>query len=145
MKYVINREKEDLLRFMKTKAEKTGLVCKAEREKLAIESIPGDKNDNQEVHIPVTFRGKIEAEGDVTVIKGRFDYGFYYSTMLFLGATLIIARLILSLINRNTTNIILCGAAAVLLIGVVVVVNKSARPQKEKIQSLLENSEKVNG
>lgn len=141
MKYTIKRDKDDLVKFMKTKADKEGLSCVVIGEEITIEAKPGEDSAGQ-TQVPVVFKGKIKMEDQTTIIQGKTGYGFYLSTLVCFAAILIVIRLIASIIQKQIENIILCGVVTLLLIIVVAVVNKMGKPLKSKIEHFFENLEK---
>lgn len=139
--YIVNRSKDDLTKFMKTKADKIGLQCKFEENKLLVESKPGTDKYTQ-TPIPVMFKGKITEEESKTKISGRFSYGFYLTTLVIAAVILIIARLIASVYQKQLDNIILCGIVTVLLVIVIVVVRVRGKQLKGTIEEFLSNLDK---
>lgn len=134
--YVINRDKKDLIKFMKFKADKLGLQCKFEKEGFVVESKPGVDMRTQ-TPIPVMFKGKLIEEDMQTRLTGRFTYGFYLTTLVIVAAILIVARFIWSAYQRQTDNIILCAAVTVLLIIVCAVAKVKGRALKKRISEFL--------
>lgn len=139
--YIVNRDKQDLIKFMKTKADKMGLQCKFEEDKVIVEAKPGADMHSQ-TPIPTMFKGKITEEGSVSKISGRFSYGFYLTTLVIAAAILIVARLVWSVYQMQKDNIILCIVVAVLLAVVCVVVKIQGKELKDKIGAFLEDLDK---
>lgn len=134
--YIINRDKKDLIKFMKGKAEKMGLQCKFEEEGFVVESKPGADMDSQ-TPIPVMFKGKLIEEDTRTRLTGRFTYGFYLTTLVIIAVVLILARFTWSVYQKQMDNIILCAVVTVLLMVVCVVVRVKGRALKKTISEFL--------
>lgn len=139
--YIINRDKDDLMKFMKTKADKMGLQCRFEENKVIVEAKPGTDMHSQ-MPIPTMFKGKITEDGSKSKISGRFSYGFYLTTLVIVAAILIVARLIWSVYQMQRDNIILCIVVAVLLVVVCIVVKIQGEELKDKIGGFLEDLNK---
>lgn len=139
--YIINRDKKDLIKFMKTKSERMGLQCIFDENKVTVEAKPGTDMYSQ-TPIPVMFQGKIVEEENTTRISGRFSYGFYFTTLVAVAVVLIIARLGWSLYKMQRNNIILCAIVIVLLIIVCGVVKIKGKDLKDKIEEFLFNLNK---
>lgn len=141
VEYKINREKNDLIKFMKTKSGKKGLCCTFEGDKIIIEAEPG-KDMQSQTPIPTMFKGKIVEEGNSTTISGRFSYGFYLTTLVIVAIVLIAARLAWSVYKMQRNNIILCIIVTILLILVCIVVNIKGKKLKNEIEEFLGNLDK---
>jgi len=139
MEIKIEREKRDLIKFMKKKAEKTGLECTVEGEKLIVQT---KINDTAIIPVPVSFKGKITDIEKGVAITGRFSNGFYLTTLVILSAVLIIARLAWSIYKMQMDNIILCIIVSVLLAVVCIVTNVKGKPVRNNILDFLNNLEK---
>lgn len=141
MEIKVNRSKDDLIKHIKNKATKKDLQCKFENGKFTIESVPGKSKETQ-TPVPVMFKGTIEDDNDSSIIKGRFSYGFYFSTLVIIAIVFIIARFSWSLYQKQTDNMILCGIVTVLLIIVCVVIQVKGKELKQKITDFLLNLDK---
>lgn len=129
MEFCYNRSKPELIRVMKSKAEKKNIQIAENGEKLTA-SLVADKFSKGEADIPVTFKGKLVDNNDQCLLKGKFSYGFNLYTLVIVAAVLIVARFTWSAVQHQVDNMILCGIVTSLLIGVVVVVNVKAKPAK---------------
>lgn len=134
--YIVNRPKDDAVKFMKTKAEKMGLQCEFEKEKVTVTSKPGWDMKSQ-TPIPVMFKGKITQVDSKTKISGRFSYGFYLTTLVIVAIVLIVVRFAWSLYQNQTENIILCLIVATMLLIVCIVVRSKGKELKGTIEELL--------
>jgi len=141
MKIIVNRDRDDLIKFIETRADRLGLQCKVNDTNILIEAKPGDSKETQ-TPIPVCFKGKIIAEKDGTEIKGRFSNGFYLSTLLYVAIILIGVRLVASVYQQQMDNIILCGIVTVLLVVVYLVADVKGKPLRNKIAEMLNNLDK---
>lgn len=141
IEYIVNRDNADLIKFMKTKADKIGLQCKFEDNKFIVEAKPGTDKYTQ-TPIPVVFQGKLSEESGQSKIVGKFTYGFYLTTLVIIAVILIVARLTWSIYQKQMDNIILCGIVTVLLIVVCVVVRIKGKELKTKIEEFLRDLDK---
>lgn len=138
MEFSYNRGKAELLRVMKSKAEKKNIHIIESGDGLTA-SLETGKFSNGEDVIPVTFKGKFTDKGECCSLKGKFTYGFNLYTMVIVAAVLIVARFAWSASQKQVDNMILCGIVAVLLIIVIVVVNVKAKPAKQILTEFLED------
>lgn len=139
--YTFNRDKKDLIKFMKTKADKVGLLCKTEGDKVRIEAKPGTDAKSQ-TPIPVIFQGKVMQNGAESEITGRFTYGFYFTTLVIVAIILIVLRFAWSLYQMQVDNMILCGIVTLLLVIVCGVVRVKGMGLKRQMEEFLQNLNK---
>lgn len=140
MEINFNREKDELVRVMKSKAEKKGIQVATSGSKVEI-SLDYEKYKDESI-VPVTFKGKFLEIGDSCTLKGKFVYGFYLYTLVIVAVALIIARFIASYVQNQVSNMILCGIVTALLIVVVVVVHIKSKPAKNVISDFLNDLDK---
>ena len=141
VEFVIGRDKEALIKFMKNRADKKNLDCQITNDKISVRAKVNEDNVN-DFPVPVEFKGTIQAKDDDTVICGKFTYGFGLTEMVLIALLLIVIRFVLSVIQMQLDNIIMCAIVTVLLIGVIVIVNKKSTPQKNAIYDFFSNLEK---
>lgn len=139
MEIKIEREKRDLIKFMKRKAEKSGLECTVEGEKLVVQT---KIDDTALIPVPVSFKGKITDAENGVIIKGKFSNGFYLTTLVILAAVLILARFAWSIYKMQMDNIILCLVVTILLVVVCAVTNVKGKPVRNTILEFLNGLEK---
>lgn len=138
MKFSYNRDKAELLRVMKSKAEKKNIRITESGDKLTA-SLEAGKFSNGEDAIPVTFKGAFNEDEKQCSLQGKFTYGFNLYTMVIVAAILIVARFSWSAYQKQVENMILCGIVTVLLIIVMVVVNIKAKSAKQILTEFLED------
>lgn len=138
MEFSYNRKKAELLRVMKSKAEKKNIKITESGGKLTA-ALEAGKFSNGEDAIPVTFKGKFTEEGTKYTLKGKFTYGFYLYTMIIVAALFIVARFVWSASQNQVDNMILCGIVTALLIVVIVVVYIKSKPAKKVLTEFLED------
>lgn len=138
MEFSYNREKAELLRVMKSKAEKKNIHI-TERGNELTASLKTGKFKNGEDAIPVTFKGMLTENGTKCTLKGKCSYGFYSYTMVIIAAVLIVARFVWSASQKQVDNMILCSIVTALLVLVIVVVNIKAKPAKRILTEFLED------
>lgn len=136
MKFEYSRDKKSLLHVMDSKAKKKNIVVKENDDRIEISLAQGKFSSGMEA-VPVTFKGKISEKDNACVIEGKFTFGFYLYTMIIVAAVLIIARFLWSAYKVQTTNMILCGIVAVILIIVAAVVTAKAAKPKEILTDFL--------
>ena len=136
MEFHYNRDKQSVVNVLKRKAAKKNLKVENHFDKIKISLEPG-KFQNGEDYIPVTFKGKIANEGNKSILKGSFSYGFYLYTLVIVAAILIIARFIWSVLQRQMGNLILCGIVTDLLAIVIAVVMIKSKKAKELMKECL--------
>lgn len=136
MEFQYNRDKQTVINVLKRKAAKKNLKVENHLDKIEI-SLESGKFHNGEDYIPVTFKGKIVNEGNKSILKGSFFYGFYLYTLVIIAAVLIIARFIWSVLQRQMGNLILCGIVTVLLAIVIAVVMTKSKKAKELMKECL--------
>lgn len=136
MKFEYNRDKKTLLNVMNNKAEKKNIIVKEHDNKLEITLASGKFGDSVEA-VPVTFKGEIVEDENGCRVEGKFTFGFYLYTMVFVAVTLIVARFLWSAYKMQTENMILCGIVALILVIVVAVVVTKATKPKEIITEFL--------
>lgn len=137
MEFKYNREKAELLRVMKAKAQKYNLNITETGNKILI-GLETGKFKSGEDAVPVTFKGKIEENGSECSLKGKFSYGFNLNVLTVVAAILIIARFTWSAYKMQTDNMILCGIVTLLLAVVIVVIQIKSKPAKKIICEFLE-------
>ena len=136
MEFCYNREKTELLRVMKSKAEKKNIHITENGDKLTV-SLEAGKFSKGEDAIPVTFRGTFCGDGTQCILKGKFSYGFNLYTMVIVAAILIVVRFVWSASQKQVDNMILCGIVTALLILVIVVTNIKAKKAKQILTEFL--------
>lgn len=140
MEFCYNREKDELVNVMKSKAEKKNIQVAAYGSKVEI-SLDYEQYKSENI-IPVIFKGKFEDETGQCKLKGRFVYGFYLYTMVIVAVALIITRFIASYVQNQIDNMILCGIVTLLLIIVIGVVHVKSKPAKNIISDFLNDLNK---
>ena len=138
MKFNYNRDKAELLRVMKSKAEKKNIQITTQNNKISV-SLKSGEFSNGEDSIPIAFHGRIEENDARCSLNGRFGYGFYLYTMVIVAAVLIAARLAWSIYQRQKSNILLCIFVSALLAIVIAVVQLKSKRAKQLITSFLNN------
>ena len=138
MEFSYNREMAELLRVMKSKAEKKNIQITESGDKLTA-GLEIGKFSNGEDAIPVTFKGKFTEDGMKCHLKGKFSYGFNLYTLVIIAAILIVARFVWSAFQNQVDNMILCGIVTALLIVVIIVVNVKAKPAKRILTEFLDD------
>jgi hypothetical protein len=141
MEFKYNRNKEDLLSVMKSKAKKKDLKITEYKDKVEIE-IFSKEYSSKSGAVPVTFKGKFQDGNQSCTLSGKFYYGFYLYTLVIVAAILIIVRTALSLYYRHMGNLLLCGVVTALLAVVIIVVQKKSKAGKKLIADFLCNLNK---
>ena len=130
--FTFQKEKGDFLNAFLRRGKKKNLNIILSGDKFEI-SLQREKFLEGEGAIPVSFRGKVSEERGATVLKGKFTYGLYLDTLVAVAILLIAARLVWSILNGQTDNIILCGIVTVVLLFVMGYVHEKAKAAKKII------------
>lgn len=136
MEFSYNREKAELLRVMKSKAEKKNIRITEKGDKITA-GLEAGKFSGGEDAIPVTFKGTIADTDAGCLLKGKFGYGFYLYTLVIVAVVLIIARFTWSAYQNQVDNMILCGIVTALLILVIAVVKVKSKPAERILTEFL--------
>lgn len=138
MEIIYNRPKDELIKVMKSKAEKKNISVFCDGNKLQV-GLQTGQFKNGEDSIPVILKGKITNADNGCVFKGRFSYGFYLYTLVIAAAVLIVARFSWSAYQNQVDNMILCGIVTALLILVIAVVLVKSKNAKKIILDFMNN------
>lgn len=130
------KEKNEIINTLKVMGKKKNLNVLTKQDKVEI-FLQREKFSADEGAIPVRFCGKFLKEQESTVLKGKFTYGFYLYTLVFVAILLIAVRFGLSVWQKQTDNIVLCGIVAVVLLLVMVYVRHKAKSAKKYISDFL--------
>ena len=136
MEFYYNRKQAELLRVMKSKAEKKNIHIFENGKNVSV-SLAAGKFKNGEDSIPVTFKGCITENGAGCSFKGKFSYGFYLYTLVIVAAILILVRFLWSVYQKQAANMILCGIVTVLLAIIMIVVRVKAKKAKILMEEFL--------
>lgn len=139
--FEFNRQQSELLKVLKAKAEKQNLEVISTENQIQI-FLKVDEFKNGEADIPVNFKGKFSEEHGKTILRGKFSYGFYLYTMVFVALLLIAARFSWSAYKGQVDNMILCGIVTLILSIVMVIVNNKSKKAKIVIEDFLKNLNK---
>lgn len=133
-----NQEESSLTKVLQAKAEKKKLQVISDAHRIQIFLKP-EAFKNGEADIPVSFRGKFVAKEKGTLLQGKFTYGFYLYTLVFIAILLIVARFVWSAYQGQQDNMILCGIVTIVLIVVMAFVRQKSKPAKAIIEELLKD------
>lgn len=137
MEISVNRNRSSLRKIMITKADKCGYDCKFQGDKFTLEQKPGESMKDR-APVPITFVGNITEKGEEeSLITGKFNNGFFLSKLVWVAVALIVTRLIVSILQKQLNNIVLCGIVTVLLIIVYVVTAVKGKPLKKEMTDYL--------
>ena len=137
MEISVNRNKSSLRKFMITKADKCGYDCKFQGDKFTLEQKPGESM-NDRAPVPITFVGNISEKGEEeSIITGKFNNGFFLSKLVWVAVALIFTRLLMSIVQKQIQNIVLCGIVTVLLIIVYIITTIKGKPLKKEMTDFL--------
>ncbi|MCR5737962.1 MAG: hypothetical protein K6G64_09955 [Eubacterium sp.] len=139
--FTYNQEESSLVKVIQAKAEKKKLQVIAQNHKLQI-FLKAEEFHGGEADVPVSFRGKMTAKENGTVLLGRFTYGFYLYTMVIVAALLIAARFIWSAYQNQKENMILCGIVTVVLVFVMMFVRSKSKKAKGIMEEFLNDLNK---
>ena len=131
-----NQEESSLTKVLQAKAEKKNLQVISDSHRIQIFLKP-EAFKNGEADIPVSFRGKFVSKENGTLLQGKFTYGFYLYTLVFVAILLIVARFIWSAYQNQQDNMILCGIVTLVLFAVMVFVRQKSKTAKALIEELL--------
>ncbi|MCR5703239.1 MAG: hypothetical protein K6G85_01350 [Eubacterium sp.] len=131
-----NQEESSLTKVLQAKAEKKNLQVISDSHRIQIFLKP-EAFKNGEADIPVSFRGKFVPKENGTFLQGKFTYGFYLYTLVFVAILLIVVRFIWSAYQNQQDNMILCGIVTLVLFAVMVFVRQKSKTAKALIEELL--------
>lgn len=140
MEFVYNRDRDELINVMKSKAEKKNISVVTYSNKAQI-SLDSEKYKDESI-VPVSFKGKFSETDNGCTLKGKYVYGFYLYTLVIVAAFLIVARFVASVIQNQADNMIMCGIVTVLLIVVICIVNVKSKPAKKILDEFLNDLDK---
>lgn len=139
MIFSFNKKKEEVKNSLRTRADAGDMYVAEKGDRVTVKLLKGAW-ENGEDAFRFAFTGKVKDTENGSELKGRFWFGWFYTLAFIVIIVLVIARIVLSVLKNQMTDLWIAIACFIALVIVVIIVIKTSRQAKMIIIDYIEGS-----